>query len=61
MLRLLMYLVPLALTDSYEGSRYQFARELTLGQSGPFGYTVRIVPSHPGLAGFAELGLVATA
>ncbi len=54
-------IVPLALTDSYEGGRYQFARELTLSRSGPFGYTVRIVPMHPGLAGFAELGLVASA
>ncbi|HIZ35127.1 MAG TPA: alpha-glucan family phosphorylase, partial [Candidatus Ruania gallistercoris] len=51
----------LPLTDSYEGGRYQFARELTLNQSGAFGYTVRIVPSHPGLAGHTELGLVATA
>ena len=54
-------IVPLTLTDSYEGGRHQFARELTLNQSGPFGYTVRIVPMHPGLAGFAELGLVASA
>ena len=51
----------LPLTDSYEGGRYQFARELTLNQSGAFGYTVRIVPSHPALAGHTELGLVATA
>ena len=51
----------MTLTDSYEGSRYQFSRTLTLGRSGPFGYTVRIVPVHAGLAGYTELGLVATA
>ncbi len=30
-----------------------------LGQPGPFGYTVRVVPHHPLLSGPAELGLVA--
>ncbi|MEU4210800.1 alpha-glucan family phosphorylase [Streptomyces sp. NPDC026206] len=32
---------------------------LTLDRTGPFGYTVRILPSHRLLAGGAELGLVA--
>ncbi|WP_435650413.1 alpha-glucan family phosphorylase [Kitasatospora purpeofusca] len=36
----------------YEGS-------LELGRTGPFGYTVRVLPSHPRLASPAELGLVA--
>jgi len=30
-----------------------------LDRSGPFGYTVRIVPRHSGLASAAEMGLVA--
>ncbi len=29
-----------------------------LGQPGPFGYTVRVLPSHPQLSGPAEMGLV---
>jgi len=29
-----------------------------LGQPGPFGYTVRVLPAHPLLSGPAELGLV---
>jgi starch phosphorylase len=32
-----------------------------LDESGPFGYTVRIVPRHPALASVADLGLVANA
>ena len=30
-----------------------------LGQPGPFGYTVRVLPRHPQLSGPAEMGLVA--
>jgi starch phosphorylase len=32
--------------------------EAVLGQPGPFGYTVRVLPRHPLLAAPAELGLV---
>ncbi len=38
-------------------ARYSGAAEL--GQPGPFGYTVRVLPSHQLLSGPAELGLVA--
>jgi starch phosphorylase len=38
-------------------ARYAGAAEL--GQPGPFGYTVRVLPNHPLLAGPAELGLIA--
>jgi len=38
-----------------------FAGDLPLKKAGPFGYTVRVLPQHPLLAGPAELGLVATA
>ena len=38
-------------------ARYSGAAEL--GQPGPFGYTVRVLPSHRLLSGPAELGLVA--
>jgi glycogen phosphorylase len=37
----------------------RYTGEAELGKPGPFGYTVRVLPSHPLLAGPAELGLVA--
>ncbi|RSS84246.1 alpha-glucan family phosphorylase [Streptomyces sp. WAC06614] len=40
--------------------RWLYEGPLALDRTGPFGYTVRILPSHPLLAGPAELGLVAT-
>jgi glycogen phosphorylase len=52
---------PLALAETYEAGRAAFAGTVRLEASGPFGYTVRIVPSHEGLASVAELGLVANA
>jgi starch phosphorylase len=36
----------------------RYAGEAELGQPGPFGYTVRVLPSHRLLSGPAELGLV---
>jgi starch phosphorylase len=35
-----------------------YSGEALLGQPGPFGYTVRVLPSHPQLSGPAEMGLV---
>ncbi len=32
--------------------------EAVLGQPGPFGYTVRVLPRHPLLSAPAEMGLV---
>lgn len=52
---------PLALAETYEAGRYAFAGEVVLESSGPFGYTVRVVPTHAGLPSVAELGLVANA
>jgi glycogen phosphorylase len=51
----------LAPTESYEGGRHSFAGEVVLDHSGPFGYTVRVVPRNGHLASYAELGVVATA
>lgn len=45
-------------TDAGEG-RYAYSLRHVLSVSGPFGYTVRVVPNHEGLAGFSELGLAA--
>jgi starch phosphorylase len=35
-----------------------YSGDAVLGQPGPFGYTVRVLPSHPELSGPAEMGLV---
>jgi starch phosphorylase len=43
---------------SYEGGRHRYEGDLKLDRTGPFGYTVRILPRHELLAHPAELGLV---
>ena len=40
------------------GSAARYMGEVELGRPGPFGYTVRVLPRHPLLAGPAEMGLV---
>lgn len=40
--------------------RWVFGGQVPLDRTGPFGYTVRVVPAHRGLTTPAELGLVAT-
>ena len=52
---------PLGLAESYEAGRHAFAGDVRIDTSGPFGYTVRIVPQHAGLASVAEVGVVANA
>ncbi len=47
--------------DSGAAGLVQFAGTVHLSRAGSFGYTVRVIPRHPGLAGEAELGLVAIA
>ncbi|WNI18187.1 glycosyltransferase family 1 protein [Actinacidiphila sp. ITFR-21] len=42
-----------------EAGRYSYEGQLALDRTGAFGYTVRVLPSHPLLATPAELGLVA--
>ncbi|MFF1869577.1 alpha-glucan family phosphorylase [Kitasatospora herbaricolor] len=39
--------------------RTRYEGQLELSRTGPFGYTVRVLPAHPLLASPAELGLVA--
>lgn len=46
---------------TYEGGRHRFDGTLTLRRTGPFGYTVRVLPRTDLLAGPAELGLVTNA
>jgi starch phosphorylase len=50
---------PLTVGESYEAGRHRFDGSVQLGQSGAFGYTVRVVPRNSLLASSAELGVVA--
>lgn len=45
--------------EKADGGRLRYAGEIPLGRSGAFGYSVRVVPSHPRLSSRAEPGLVA--
>ncbi len=47
--------------EAYEGGRHAFAGQVRLATSGPFGYTVRVVPAHAHLTSVAETGLVTNA
>jgi starch phosphorylase len=48
----------LKLAESFESNRHRFDGDVRLATTGPFGYTVRVVPSNARLASVAELGLV---
>ena len=52
---------PLTLGEAYEADRYGYTGDLELTATGPFGYTVRVVPRHEALTSDAATGLVATA
>ncbi len=45
--------------EAYEAGRHRFSGEVKLETTGPFGYTVRVLPRHQLLISPAELGLVA--
>jgi glycogen phosphorylase len=47
----------LEVAEKYENGRYRFDGEVSLHRTGPFGYTVRVVPRHERLADATELGL----
>ncbi len=49
----------LSLAETYEAGRYRFDGRLALSATGPFGYTVRVLPRNEHLASVAELGCVA--
>ncbi len=53
--------VGMPLAQDLQGGRYLFRLSHELGVSGPFGYTVRVVPHHAMMADYTELGLVANA
>ena len=52
--------VELTQAEHVDGTLW-YAGELPLQRTGSFGYTVRVLPRHAGLASPAELGVVATA
>jgi starch phosphorylase len=49
----------LTLAETYEGGRHRFEGLVPLYTTGPFGYTVRILPRNEHLASPAELGCIA--
>ena len=49
----------LTAAESYDGNRWRFEETVALDDTGPFGYTVRVLPKHAGLHDPAELGLQA--
>jgi starch phosphorylase len=53
--------VPLGFAETYEAGRHRFEGDLVLTRTGVFGYTVRVLPKHAGMASAAEMGLVANA
>jgi starch phosphorylase len=53
-----VHVTSLKLVESFEANRHRFDGEVTLASTGPFGYTVRVVPRNSHLASVAELGLV---
>ena len=53
--------LPLHHAESYEGGQHRFEGQVRLSRTGAFGYTVRMLPRHEGLASATELGLVTNA
>ncbi len=45
--------------ETYEAGRHRFEGDVALDHTGPFGYTVRILPKNALLANEAEVGLIA--
>ena len=53
--------LPLRLTGEAGSGQWAYEGDVPLQQTGSFGYTVRVLPTHPGLASRAELGLITSA
>lgn len=54
-------IVGLGVAEQYDGNRYRYEATIELADAGALGWTVRVVPTHAGLAGAADLGLQALA
>lgn len=53
--------VELTSVEDLGKGRYLFSGTLVIDRSGSFGYTIRVLPKHAGLASKAELGLIVNA
>jgi starch phosphorylase len=53
--------MPLPRAEELGNGRYLFSGDVVIDRSGSFGYTVRVLPQHDGLATRAELGLIVNA
>jgi starch phosphorylase len=53
-------IVPMQLAGEADGGLHRYETQLPLRQTGAYGYSVRVFPSHRLLASSAELGLIAT-
>jgi starch phosphorylase len=49
--------VAMEAVEEFDGNRWEYRLVIDLDRNGPFGYTVRILPRHPGLAASEEMGL----
>lgn len=49
----------LSALEGVDGVRWVFEGSVPLDRTGPFGFTVRVVPRHVGLASSVEMGLIA--
>ena len=54
-------MMELKVQEHLGGGRHLFSGSLVIDRSGPFGYTVRVLPRHDALASKAELGLIVNA
>ncbi len=54
-------IMELHVKEDLGNGRHLFSSSLVIDRSGPFGYTVRVLPRHEGLASKAELGLIVNA
>jgi starch phosphorylase len=53
--------VSLKPTGSHEQGQWRYEGDVPLSRTGPFGYTVRVLPKHAAMASPADVGLVASA
>ncbi|MDP9889288.1 starch phosphorylase [Pseudarthrobacter enclensis] len=54
-------MMELQVKEDLGNGRHLFSGSLVIDRSGPFGYTVRVLPRHEALASKAELGLIVNA
>jgi starch phosphorylase len=52
---------PLGSAEPADHGQVLFSGDVALTRTGSFGYSVRVVPKHPALASYAEMGLARTA